>query len=67
MSRSRMTDSERLNLMNADSHDWNERQRQDVHARREAGGLTREQYDGMMAMFDGNEAGERQASRAVFP
>ena len=67
MNKRNMTDGERRNFMTAESQDWNERHRQDVHAQWEAGELTREQYDGMLAMFDGNETGERQAIRAVFP
>ena len=41
-----MADNEWLNMMDADSHDWNERHRQAVHARWEAGELTRSSTTG---------------------
>ena len=55
----------RLKFMDAESHDWHERRRQEIHAKWEEGGLDRGEYDGIMVMFDRSESEERRASRVV--
>ena len=62
--RSRCSPS-RIKFMDADSHDWHEQRRQDVHARWETGGLSHGEYAGIMNMLDRSELEERRASRAV--